>query len=117
MPSRRPAVGELWLAYVEFIDRPGVGKVRPAAVMDVDETTRTVIALKITSRDLQDDPAIPCLPIEDWERRGLVKPSFIRLDQKFELAWERLLREAPLGTLGANDMKAIEDFLSDENAS
>lgn len=25
-----PKLGEIWLAYVEFLDRPGIGKVRSA---------------------------------------------------------------------------------------
>ena len=30
MPSHDPKPGEIWLAYVEFLDHPGIGKVRPA---------------------------------------------------------------------------------------
>ena len=35
MTSRDPEVGDIWLAYVEFSDRPGIGKVRPVVVVDV----------------------------------------------------------------------------------
>ena len=35
MTSCEPAVGDVWLAYVEFSDHPGVGKVRPVVVIDV----------------------------------------------------------------------------------
>ena len=30
MPSHNPKPGEIWLAYVEFLDHPGIGKVRSA---------------------------------------------------------------------------------------
>ena len=35
----------------------------------------------------------------DWEDCGLRRPSYIRIDQKLELAFEDLLRETPIGTL------------------
>lgn len=37
MPSHDPKPGEIWLAYVEFLDHPGIGKVRPASLKEDHE--------------------------------------------------------------------------------
>lgn len=52
MPSRDPKPGEIWLAYVEFLDHPGIGKVRPVFVIDVESEMCIAIAAKVTSKDL-----------------------------------------------------------------
>lgn len=111
MTSCNPAIGDIWLAYVEFSDHPGVGKVRPVVVVDVQESTCTVIAAKATSRDLRADSSGKCIPVLDWQSCGLRKPSYIRIDQKFELDFSKLLRNEPLGKLPAAYLKAIEGIL------
>ena len=99
MTSCKPAIGDIWLAYVEFSDHPGVGKVRPVVVIGIRDDSCIVIAAKVTSKDLRLDGSGNCIPIIDWDVYGLHKPSFIRLDQKFELAFESLLRDEPIGRL------------------
>lgn len=99
MISRNPALDDIWLAYIVFSDHPSAGKVRPVVVVDVNIDTATVIVMKVTSKDLSKYPTIPRIPLYDWNRYGLVKPSCIRLDQTFELAFEDLLRDEPLGRL------------------
>lgn len=63
------------------------------------------------SRDLRAEGSGNCIPIIDWDSCGLRKPSYIRLDQKLELAFEKLLREEPLGKLSALYMEVIEKSL------
>ncbi len=109
--SRRPAVGDIWLAYVEFSDHPGIGKVRPVVVIDVHDDRCLVVAAKVTSKDLRVDGSAKCIPILDWERCGLRKPSYIRLDQRLELAFERLLRDAPIGTLPETYLMLVKSEL------
>ena len=46
-----PRIGDIWLAYVEFADYPGIGKVRPVVVVDVREDACVVLAAKATSKD------------------------------------------------------------------
>ena len=112
MTSCKPSVGDVWLAYVEFEDHPGIGKVRPVVVIDVRNELCVVVAAKVTSKDLRSDGSGHCIPIIDWERCGLRKPSYIRLDQKLEVAFENLLREAPLGVLPALYLNVIRSALS-----
>lgn len=111
MTSRKPSVGEIWLAYVEFSDHPGVGKVRPVVVVDVQDDMCVVIAAKVTSKDLRADGSGLCIPIIDWEICGLRKPSYIRLDQKLELAFEKLLRDEPIGVLPSYYINIVTNAL------
>lgn len=111
MTSCRPSVGDIWLAYVEFSDHPGVGKVRPVVVVDVQESRCTVVAAKVTSKDLRSDGSGKCVPIIDWDLCGLRKPSYIRIDQKFELSFDKLLRDEPLGRLSCGYVQVIEAVL------
>lgn len=113
MTSRKPAVGDIWLAWVEFSDHPGVGKVRPVVVVDVRESVCTVIAAKVTSKNLESDGSGSCVPILDWETCGLRKPSYIRLHQRFELPFEKLLREAPIGRLSDAYVKVVSSALNE----
>lgn len=113
MTSPKPVVGDIWLAYLEFSDHPGVGKVRPVLVVDVEGDACIVVVAKVTSKDLRESSNVPCLPIINWNRYGLVKPSYIRLDQRFELAYERLLRDAPIGRLPRSLMDVVADALDE----
>ena len=99
MTSCEPKPGDIWLAYVEFLDHPGIGTVRPVFVIDVQGEMCVAIAAKVTSRDLREEGSGNCVPIIDWNECGLLRPSYLRLDQKIEVAFENLLRDAPLGRL------------------
>ena len=44
MTSCEPKPGDIWLAYVEFLDHPGIGKVRPVFVIDVQGEMCVAIA-------------------------------------------------------------------------
>ena len=112
MTSREPAPGDIWLAYVEFADHPGVGKVRPVVVVEVHVDACVVLAAKVTSKDLRADGSGNCIPIIDWETCGLRKPSYIRLDQRLELAFERLLRDEPIGKLSGAYMDIVSRHIS-----
>ena len=112
MTSREPLVGDIWLAYVEFSDHPGVGKVRPVVVVDVRQDVCVVVAAKVPTKDLCADGSGMCIPIIDWQTYGLRKPSYIRLDQKLELAFERLLRDEPIGTLPTSYVEIIFSALN-----
>lgn len=111
MTSSRPNPGEIWLAWVEFSDHPGVGKVRPVVVVDVEECICVVVAAKVTSKNLEADGSGECIPILDWKTCGLRKPSYIRLDQRLELPIEKLLRDAPIGALSQAYMAIIASAL------
>ena len=65
MTSRSLNAGEIWLAYVEFADHPGLGKVRPVVILDVRAKSCAVVAAKVTSKDLRTDGVAACTPIID----------------------------------------------------
>ena len=70
-----------------------------------------VIAAKVTSKDLRADGSGKCLPILDWQECGLRKPSFVRIDQVFELSYDKLLREAPIGRVNRAYVQVITSYL------
>lgn len=98
MTSRSPAPGELWLAYLHFSDKPDIGKVRPALIVEPGGAAAVAVAAKVTSADLP-SRGIPAVAIPRWEECGLRKPSWVRLDQRFELPYADILRDEPLGAL------------------
>lgn len=112
MTSRKPVAGDIWLAYVEFADHPGVGKVRPVVVLDVLDDVCVVVAAKVTFKDLRQRGKGSVVPIIDWEDCGLRKPSYVRLDQKLELSFESLLRGEPIGRLPDAYMGVIAQAIS-----
>lgn len=107
MTSCEPRPGELWLAYVEFADHPGIGKVRPVFIVETNAEMCIALAAKVTSKDLREDASGNCIPIIDWNECGLLKPSYIRTDQRLELAYEKLLNEKPLGCLSESYLQLI----------
>lgn len=74
--SHDPAPWEIWWAYVEYEDQPGVGKRRPVLVYQ-NEGEHLVLALKMTTH-----PVRPDYPGEyeiiDYTGAGLKKATVIR---------------------------------------
>lgn len=106
--SNNPQPGDIWLAYLHFLDKPDIGKVRPILVLKTDEQY-IVLALKITSNvDLDESIAFP---IEDWEKCELRKPSVVRLDQMFEIAAQDLLGEEKIGVISEDEFEQIRKSL------
>lgn len=95
--SCEPSPGDIWLAYVEYKDHPGVGKVRPVIVVAVNGSDLRVFAAKVTSKDLSSKGTGVVAPIINWQCCGLRKPSYVRLDQKLELERDRLCKDEPIG--------------------
>ena len=106
--SNNPQPGDIWLAYLHFLDKPNIGKVRPILVLIVDERCIALV-LKITS-NVELDESI-AFPIENWEKCGLRKPSVVRLDQLFEITHEDLLGEERLGSISADQLDQIKKYL------
>ena len=112
MTSRNPRPGEVWLAYLSFVDQPDAGKVRPTLIVALAEDDSAVIAAKITT-----SPAWPhstYIEIRDWEEYGLRKLSFIQLNPLFEIKRQQLLRNEPLGKLSR---KMFHDVIESIDAS
>ena len=105
--SSTPAVGEIWLAYLRFSDRPDFGKVRPVLVLQGEGNARAAraICLKVTSRTADDGRCD--VAVKEWERCGLRKPSFVRIDQIFELDRESFLGDRKLGDMNGDEFESI----------
>lgn len=102
-----PAAGEVWLAYLRFSDRPDIGKVRPVLVLQSEGDARAVraICLKVTSRTADDGRCD--VAVKKWEKCGLRKPSFVRIDQIFELDCESFLNDRKLGDMDEDEFESI----------
>ena len=103
--------GEIWLAYLHFSDKPDIGKVRPVLVVGVREEAALAVVLKVTSKNPGDGRK--SVPLAGWESYGLRKPSYVRVDQIFEVAADSLLGDAPLGTLGSAQFATVLQALAE----
>ena len=67
MTSCDPAPRDIWLAYVEFADHEGVGKVRPVVILDASGKASVITAKVTTSANygLSD-----FVEISDWASCG-----------------------------------------------
>ena len=108
-----PKQAEVWLAYLNFKDKPKAGKVRPVLILDEhsDSTVRRVICLKITTQHPEDGRVD--FKIKGWEQCGLKKPSYARLDQVFEIKTEKLLRNSPLGVMNNAEFEQILSYFEE----
>lgn len=84
---------------------------RPVIVIDVREDTCVAFAAKVTSKDLSVKGG-ECVPILNWEELGLRKPSYVRVDQRLELAFESLLRETPIGRVSQTFLNLVIDAIN-----
>lgn len=108
--SRNIQPGDIWLAYLHFSDMPARGKVRPVLIVAAEEELEAV-ALKITSKDYF-NPAI-ALKVDHWEDCGLRVPSFVRIDQVFQVPDKDILREERLGSVGAEFFEKVNAARND----
>lgn len=71
MTSCDPAPRDIWLAYDEFADHEGVGKVRPVVILDASGKASVITAKVTTSANygLSD-----FVEISDWESADSVGP-------------------------------------------
>lgn len=99
---------EVWLMWVEFPDHPGVGKVRPVVITDLESDGLAGIVVKITSNTNYQEATDELL--EDWAQEGLLKPSVARCSQEFMFECMDLKRM--LGSLTAYDAQRISSTMA-----
>lgn len=102
-----PNKWELWFADVYFEDNPTISKKRPVLVLS--RTEAIVLCNKITSHA----PRLNCqgeYQLKDWKNAGLLKPSTIRLSQRFKLNIDKFIFK--IGRLSSSDVLAIIDELN-----
>ena len=103
MTMQKPELYDVWLMWVEYPDHPGVGKVRPVIVTDVQDDWTSGIVVKVTSVMTWDDPGD--VPLIDWQQEGLYKPSTARCSQRFWFDAGDLLEH--FGRLSLRDANAV----------
>ena len=104
--SCNPQQGEIYLAYLEFSDKPGVGKVRPVLILENEKEQLVVAVAKVTSVPSGEDNSR--IELKNWENYGLLKPSFVRIDQRFRVSIDKILRDEPLGKVEDKVFSEIE---------
>lgn len=98
---------EIWLAKVAYEDDPAIYKKRPVLILQ--SGLAVCLVSKITShapRPNYDGE----YQISDWQGAGLLRPSTIRLSQRFELKHGYMIRK--LGNLQPVDILNVEKILS-----
>ncbi len=110
--SYDPQQGEIWLAYLEFTDKPGVGKVRPILILENEKEQLVVAVAKVTSVPSGEDNSR--IELKNWENYGLLMPSFVRIDQRFRVSIDKILRDEPLGKV---DDEVFSEISTKINAS
>ena len=90
----------VWTARVYFEDQPEVYKVRPVVIYN--ETAFCCTSLKVTSKEKND-----CfhVPIIQWSKAGLDKPSWIDVSKTIRLPKEQLIEE--IGVLDTEDVLSV----------
>ncbi|MEC4273324.1 type II toxin-antitoxin system PemK/MazF family toxin [Adlercreutzia sp. R25] len=112
MTSCDPAPRDIWLAYVEFADHQGVGKVRPVVILDASGKA-SVITAKITASANYERSAF--VEISDWESCGLRRPSWVQVEPLVEVRRDKLLRDTPLGQLSLSTYELVCAALDSDN--
>ena len=105
----KPKPGEIWLAYLEYSDKPGIGKVRPVLILEEESKKVVVLAAKVTSVRSCDNSTQ--VELKNWSSYGLVKPSFVRTNQKFRVSLDKILGDKPLGKLENELFEKIFDAI------
>lgn len=98
-------VGEVWWTYFPYQEQ-NVEKHRPAIV--IDEDTIAILAMYVTSQNK--DCAYSVL-IEDWQKTGLKKPSWARIDRIIQLNEQNMDRK--IGDLSDKDLKKIVELVTE----
>lgn len=96
--------GEIVLIAFHFTDGRGVKK-RPAIVL-LDSEDNDVLLARVTSQPVN---TIFDLTIKDWQKAGLLKPSFIRLHKLATI--ETILIDRKLGILSDDDLEQVKKKL------
>ena len=78
-----------------FSDKPGVGKVRPVLILENEKEQLVVAVAKVTSVISGEDNSR--IELKNWKHYGLLKPSFVRIGQRFRVSIDKILRSEPLG--------------------
>jgi len=93
---------EIWLANVKFEDNPNVIKIRPVLVITPQDVF--VLAHKMTGTERTKD-----YEVKNWQKSGLEKKTFIRVNIELQLRERDLLRK--IGTLHPGDILGFQKHI------
>lgn len=92
-----------------FFRQARARKGQTVLIVNAQQDSTIAVALKVSSKAPRDGRV--CMALDDWAACGLRKPSYVRLDQIFEVATDSLLRDEPLGSLSPDLMATILQHL------
>lgn len=75
---------EVWFVDYPYEDNPDLSKVRPVVVLDVIEDNLEVLSVKVTSKPPRTDNDVLDfyeVPLFDWQKANLSKPSVARISK------------------------------------
>lgn len=117
--KKEPKIGDVFLAEVKYEDKPSIAKTRPVIVIDVHDDQITVLAVSITSQGVNRPPRYfdkYKLFIEEWEKCGLNKKSYAKVNQLHIFTKKALKRY--IGSLTDHDLEkvilAVAQYLEEE---
>jgi mRNA-degrading endonuclease toxin of MazEF toxin-antitoxin module len=103
--------GDVWLAPFLYADL-GTSKRRPVCVVSGDSFNAgpdLIIAMVTSRRARLETPGVGDVPIRAWQEAGLLAPSTVRAGRPQTI--EASLLVGRLGTLGGDDVAAVDDAL------
>jgi mRNA-degrading endonuclease toxin of MazEF toxin-antitoxin module len=105
--------GDVWLTPFLYADL-GTSKRRPVCVVSRDSLNAgpdVIIAMVTSRRARLETPGVGDVPIRGWQDAGLLAPSTVRAGRLQTI--EAGLLVGRLGTLGDDDLDAVNDALRD----
>lgn len=114
MTSCDPAPRDIWLAYVEFAEHEGVGKVRPVVILDASGKASVITAKVTASANYELSEFVE---ITNWESCGLRRPSWVQIEPLVEVRRDKLLRDSPLGQLPLSTYEQVCAMLNSTTGS
>lgn len=106
--------GRLYIMNVPFVDEQGKSKVRPILIWKHGNKT---FFFKITSKFINKSDAIRSkyFPIMDWKSANLKKPSFVDLNNKFDIADYADIPVKYCGELSTQDLINLRKHLNSKH--
>lgn len=103
--------GRIYVMNVPFVDEQGRSKTRPILIWEHGNET---FFFKIISKFINKSDAIRSnyFPITDWKSANLKKPSFVDLNNKFDIADYADIPVKYCGELSTQDLINLRKYLN-----
>lgn len=106
--------GRIYIMNVPFVDEQGKSKTRPILIW---EHGNEAFFFKITSKFINKSNAIRSnyFPIMDWKSANLKKPSFVDLNNKFDIVNYAGIPVKYCGELSTQDLINLRKYLNSKH--